>query len=223
MALASHLASWLLSGASLRAQKQEEQGTPSASSVKPPRTPWQTPPPAFAELATPQTAAATAGWQELCDEDPSKEGALCAHAAPSCASSLAGRLRVLKVFHTHPSHDDKHGMTLARYGRFIGKICFGEACIVHVTCSSGQGLQACMLQHAESGGLSEGKQEEEAKEWVDDGSLPLEDGKLPFFLLDAHEELGTPGTLYLFGKVRHAQPTSLRCYRSKPGVIACPG
>ena len=38
-----------------------------------------------------------------------------------------------------------------------------------------------------------------------DGSLPLEDGKLPFFLLDAHEEQGTPGTLYLFGKVRHTQ------------------
>ena len=47
---------------------------------------------------------------------------------------------------------------------------------------------------------------------MDDGSLPLEDGKLPFFLLDAHEELGTPGTLYLFGKVRHTQhiqPTTL--------------
>ena len=73
----------LLSSASLRVQKHEEQGTPSALSVKPSRTPWQTPPPAFAELATPQTAAATAGWQELCDEDPSKEGALYVHAAPS--------------------------------------------------------------------------------------------------------------------------------------------
>ena len=47
---------------------------------------------------------------------------------------------------------------------------------------------------------------------MDDGSLPLEDGKLPFFLLDAHEEQGTPGTLYLFGKVLPTQqlpPTSL--------------
>ncbi len=81
-----------------------------------------------------------------------------------------------------------------------------------------------MLRHAECGELSEGKQEEEAKEWVDDGSLPLEDGKLPFFLLDAHEELGTPGTLYLFGKARHMQhlhPTSPRCCRSKPETTAC--
>ena len=139
MALISYLTSWGLSGASLWAQKQEEQGTPSASSVKPPRTPWQTPPPAFAELATPQTAAATAGWQELCDEEPSNLGALPVHAAPLCASILAGRLHVVTVFHTHPSQDDKHGMTLARYGCFAGEICFGEACISQVTCSSGQG------------------------------------------------------------------------------------
>ena len=48
---------------------------------------------------------------------------------------------------------------------------------------------------------SEGQQEEDIKQWVDDGSLPLEDDKLPFFLLDAHEEQAQPGTLYLFGKV----------------------
>ena len=94
MALILHLTLRLLSSASLWVQMQEEQGTPSASSVKPPRTPWQTPPPAFAELATPQTAAATAGWQELCDEDPSKEGALSTHAAPSGTSILAGCLHV---------------------------------------------------------------------------------------------------------------------------------
>ena len=59
------------------------------------------------------------------------------------------------------------------------------------------------MLHAEGGEAADGKPEEEAKEWVDDGSLPLEDGdKLPFFLLDAHEELATPGTLYLFGKAR---------------------
>ena len=62
--------------------------------------------------------------------------------------------------------------------------------------------EECTLRHAESGGLLEGKHAEAAKEWADDGSLPLEDGKLPFFLLDAHEEPGTPGTLYLFGKAR---------------------
>ena len=44
---------------------------------------------------------------------------------------------------------------------------------------------------------------------MDDGSLPLEDGKLPFFLLDAHEEQGTPGTLYLFGKVPYPQHLQL--------------
>lgn len=38
--------------------------------------------------------------------------------------------------------------------------------------------------------------------WTDDGSLPLDSqGQLPFFLLDAHEEIATPGTVYLFGKV----------------------
>jgi hypothetical protein len=42
---------------------------------------------------------------------------------------------------------------------------------------------------------------EEQKEWVDDGSLPLVDSALPFFLLDAHEEPAAPGTVYLFGKV----------------------
>ena len=43
--------------------------------------------------------------------------------------------------------------------------------------------------------------EEPKEEWVDDGSLPLVDNTLPFFLLDAHEEQATPGTVYLFGKV----------------------
>ena len=56
-------------------------------------------------------------------------------------------------------------------------------------------------------------------EWVDDGSLLLENGKLPFFLLDAHEELGTPGTLYLFGKVGiRSLFSSLYHCLSKPGV-----
>ena len=38
--------------------------------------------------------------------------------------------------------------------------------------------------------------------WTDDGSLPLDSqGQLPFFLLDAHDEIATPGLVYLFGKV----------------------
>ncbi|KAK2077328.1 hypothetical protein QBZ16_004962 [Prototheca wickerhamii] len=36
----------------------------------------------------------------------------------------------------------------------------------------------------------------------DDAELPLNgEGKLPFYLLDAHEELAQPGTVFLFGKV----------------------
>lgn len=43
---------------------------------------------------------------------------------------------------------------------------------------------------------------EPAEEWVDDGSLPVEkDGTLPFYLVDAHEELYQPGAVFLFGKV----------------------
>ena len=55
-------------------QKREEEGTPSASAQGAPKTPWRTPPPTFAELATPQTATATAGWQELYDKDSVKAG-----------------------------------------------------------------------------------------------------------------------------------------------------
>ena len=42
---------------------------------------------------------------------------------------------------------------------------------------------------------------------MDDGSLPLDpDGQLPFFFLDAHEEPGVPGVVYVFGKVRVEPP-----------------
>ena len=45
--------------------------------------------------------------------------------------------------------------------------------------------------------------EEEAAEWVDDGTLPLDkDGNLMFYFLDAHEDANLPLTVYLFGKVR---------------------
>lgn len=41
-----------------------------------------------------------------------------------------------------------------------------------------------------------------AAEWVDDGSLPVDnEGALHFFFLDAHEEIHAPGVVYLFGKV----------------------
>ncbi len=39
-------------------------------------------------------------------------------------------------------------------------------------------------------------------EWHDDGTLPVDkDGSLPFYFIDAHEELATPGVVYMFGKV----------------------
>ena len=48
--------------------------------------------------------------------------------------------------------------------------------------------------------------EEEAKPWVDDGSLPTDsNGTLPFYFFDAHEEPNAPGTLHFFGKVRPLQ------------------
>lgn len=50
-------------------------------------------------------------------------------------------------------------------------------------------------------GEAEAEEAQQQGEWVDDGSLPLAEGTLPFFLLDAHEEPATPGTVYLFGKV----------------------
>lgn len=41
----------------------------------------------------------------------------------------------------------------------------------------------------------------EEKPWVDDGSLQLDENcLLPLYLIDAHEELSQPGTVYLFGK-----------------------
>lgn len=37
---------------------------------------------------------------------------------------------------------------------------------------------------------------------MDEGNLPVDkDGQLPFFYIDAHEEIATPGVVYLFGKV----------------------
>ena len=51
---------------------------------------------------------------------------------------------------------------------------------------------------------------EEEKPWVADGTLPLAaDGEsMQMHLLDAHEEIGYPGTVYLFGKVRRLSDMS---------------
>jgi DNA polymerase alpha subunit A len=46
-----------------------------------------------------------------------------------------------------------------------------------------------------------------AAPWQDDGSLPLgPDARLPFYMLDAHEEAAQPGVVFLFGKVPAGPP-----------------
>lgn len=172
---------------------------------KAPKTPWQTPAPAFPELATPQTAVATAGWQEIYDEDDTKEGALsslqpCCHAPDTesiCMLTLTGQQTILVLPTSLMRHEDSSSIFLAIHEM--------SPCRVKRVTSTPYIWAAhswdCVTSPAEGGELPEGGKPEEVKEWVDDGSLPLEDDKLPFFLLDAHEEPATPGTLYLFGKV----------------------
>lgn len=64
---------------------EEHEGTPSASAAtRAPKTPWRTPAPAFAELATPQTAVAAAGWQELYDDETIKAGEMIFWVLYSC-------------------------------------------------------------------------------------------------------------------------------------------
>ena len=53
------------------AELGEQATTPAGSSARresggASKTPWRTPPPVFAEAATPATAIAASGWQELC-------------------------------------------------------------------------------------------------------------------------------------------------------------
>ncbi len=50
---------------------QLAEGTPvqhGAPAPAPPKTPWRTPPPTFAEVATPATAAPASGWQAHYDD-----------------------------------------------------------------------------------------------------------------------------------------------------------
>lgn len=188
-------------------QKREEEGTPSASAEGAPKTPWRTPPPTFAELATPQTAMATAGWQELYDEDSVNAG-LSALLHMAAFLPRASFYEAPATLHGHIGWPASICLS--------GQSCMATALMEAPACSEpgtaplrrfteSMSTLACREQsvpRAEGGEAADGKPEE-AKEWVDDGSLPLEDGdKLPFFLLDAHEELANPGTLYLFGKAR---------------------
>ncbi len=53
-------------------QRAQEEGTPAASASggsSAPKTPWRTPRPTFAEVATPLTAVAASGWQQHYDDD----------------------------------------------------------------------------------------------------------------------------------------------------------
>ncbi len=60
------------------AVQRAQEGTPAGSSTgggSAPKTPWRTPPPTFAEMATPLTAVAASGWQQHYDDDEAGEGA----------------------------------------------------------------------------------------------------------------------------------------------------
>ena len=52
-------------------------GTPAAAgaAAQAPKTPWRTPQPTFAELATPATAVPASGWQQHYDATTPPEGA----------------------------------------------------------------------------------------------------------------------------------------------------
>ena len=60
-------------------------------------------------------------------------------------------------------------------------------------------------------------EEGEQKPWCPDDELPLEGDTMTVHLMDAHEEAGQPGTVYLFCKVRGALLTPLlACSASQP-------
>lgn len=53
--------------------------------------------------------------------------------------------------------------------------------------------------------------EEEQKPWSPDGELPLDGDGMTLHLMDAHEEAGQPGIVYLFGKVRGPISANFSC------------
>ena len=133
------------------------------------KTPWRTPPPVFAEAATPNTAIAASGWQELCGA--ADQGALSRD--PALRSGKAQSMCLPD--HLHPGCCRWLCLHFA-YARPMLVWLNADAQVEPAAASS---------------------------EWVDDGSLPVDgEGTLPFYMLDAHEEYGAPGTVYLFGKVR---------------------
>ena len=70
------------------AELGEQATTPAGSSARRDsggigKTPWRTPPPVFAEAATPATAIAASGWQELCGAAEQGAQLMPAHAPAS--------------------------------------------------------------------------------------------------------------------------------------------
>ena len=58
------------------------------------------------------------------------------------------------------------------------------------------------LYNEEDEGCLQAEDDSAIEPWQDDGTLPLDsESRLPFYLLDAHEEISNPGTVFLFGKI----------------------
>lgn len=107
-------------GVVLQHQDHQEQRvggvTPVANSAqaKPAsKTPWKTPPPLFADPATPATAAPASGWQDMYDDD--QDGG---HS--SLTSAMLGVLRAdnataLKLASAQDQHVVWHGHTSSRH------------------------------------------------------------------------------------------------------------
>ena len=138
------------------------------------KTPWRTPAPVFNEAKTPATAGPATGWQMMYDEEEAEEGA-----TGACGVPAAGPVGV--------------GMCVVRGPLLLA---------ARPSCRCGMQTCCALCQHHPSCVAGE-EAPVEAAEWQDDGSLLLDaEGQLPFYLIDAHEELAQPGTVFLFGKVR---------------------
>ena len=65
-------------------------------------------------------------------------------------------------------------------------------------------------------------EEGEQKPWCPDSELPLEGDAMTAHLLDAHEEAGQPGTVYLFCKVQAALLSAPACSAWQPCSLHSP-
>ena len=103
---------WLLSSIPGLLQHQEQQRdgmTPVANSghaKAASKTPWKTPPPLFADPATPATAAPASGWQDMYDDQDGEsfEAAAYCNGAIYSDRNLAVHLRSLPASTSMPTH-----------------------------------------------------------------------------------------------------------------------